>query len=329
MSSTATDGGEAALVGDIGGTNARLALARMNAGKIELSNRQTFACAEYPGLEAVIEAYFQQQGVKQRPARACIAAAGPVANGALAMTNLNWKISEAGIESTGVGKARLINDFQAFARAAPALEVGDLHPIGPHDRAKETGSLVVLGPGTGLGVSALVRDRGEEIAEASEGGHISFAPIDELEVEVWRWLMRRFGRVSAERLICGPGLANLYEALAEIDGAQSSRIEAAQIVAQARSGEARALACIGRFCGLLASFAGDLALIHLARGGVFIGGGMMPAMLDLIDATAFRTRFEAKGRFTALMAAIPTLVIVRPDAALVGSAKIALQAAGA
>ncbi|MDB5438305.1 MAG: glk [Caulobacteraceae bacterium] len=325
MSSTATDGAETALVGDIGGTNARLALARIQAGKIELFSRQTFACAQYDGLEAVIETYFQQQSVKLRPARACIAAAGPVANGALAMTNLNWKISEAGIESTGVAKARLINDFQAFAYAAPALEAADLHPIGPHGRAKDSGSLVVLGPGTGLGVSALVRDRGEEVAEASEGGHIAFAPTDELEVEIWRWLTRRFGRVSAERLICGPGLANLYEALAEIDGVETSRLEAAEIVAQARAGEARALACICRFCGLLASFAGDLALIHLARGGVFIGGGMTPAMLDLIDPAAFRTRFEAKGRFTAMMSAIPTLVITRPDAALVGSAKVALQ----
>jgi len=311
------------LVGDVGGTNVRLALAEAPDAGGRLLAPWKRPRREFDGVEAAVDAFLQEQGAR-RPADAVIAIAGPVDEGAVVSTNSRWGISEAGLVAAGFSRARLVNDFAALAMGAAALGPQDLAPLDKLEPGEE-GTLAVVGAGTGFGVSALVRSFEGLSVIASEGGHASFAPADDTEVEIWRLLSERYGHVSVERVLSGPGLANLHWALARIAGADIEPRSPAEIVAAARAGDAHCEAAVARFCAIYGGVAGDVALMFGARSGVFIGGGIAPRLLDIMRAGAFRARFEGKGRFRDYLSGIPVRVILHPYAALIGAARMALD----
>jgi glucokinase len=310
----------AGLVGDIGGTHARFALADAE-GRI--GEPRTYANRDFASLEAVIHAYLGEAGARRRPALAVLAVAGPVTKGAMRFTNLDWEISEERLQrEAGFKDARLINDFAAQALGAPRVSAQGLRRVGPEVSGAPGGTLAVLGPGTGFGVAGLVREGGRESVLATEGGHVGLAPCDETEVEVWRFLSRRRGRVSVERVLSGPGLYELYCALAEIEGLPARLSDQRQVQAAAADGDKLAAATLDRFCLMLGSTAGDIALGLGARGGVYVTGGVAQGLADTIASGGFRDRFEAKGRFEGYMRAIPTWLILEPYTALIGAASV-------
>jgi glucokinase len=314
------------LVGDVGGTNARFALARMIDGQPVLESPESFPAERYPTFLKGVAAFID--GCEVKPTGGVIAVAGPVTDGEIDLTNSPWRVSEAELRTLGLNPVRLINDFEALAWGAPVVPADQLASLGGPDEGEPLSAIAVLGPGTGFGVSALARDiHGNEIAMPSEGGHACFAPGDAIEDEILRILRRRYDRVSIERLICGPGLLNMHRALAEIDGRDSHIDDPAQITDEAMENpNSHCGATLARFCAILGAVAGDIALTTGARGGVYIAGGIAPRILPFLQASPFRERFERKGRFKDYMAAIPTRVILHKHAALLGAARVAFAA---
>lgn len=310
------------LVGDIGGTNARFALVEFDGQDPRLIEPTAYKGEEYGSAEDAIAHYLQKVGVKH-PDQAVVAVAGPIDHGQVHMTNLDWRISEDSLRRAGGFRAaKLINDFTAQALAAPRLSPKDLRQIGALPTSGE-GDLAILGPGTGFGVAGLVRRHGQEIPLPTEGGHVAFAPTDEVEIEVLRALTRQLnGRVSVERILSGPGMEDLHLALAAAEGRQVEPLTAKQITERAGEGCADSLATVNRFCAVLGSTAGDIALTLGARGGVFIAGGIAPRIIDILEKSPFRERFEAKGRLSDFTQAIPTHVILHPHTALIGAALV-------
>jgi glucokinase len=311
------------LVGDVGGTNARFALATVVDGKITLDRHQSFPAAEQPTFLGAVKAYLD--GCDVRPTGAVLAVAGPITAGVVDMTNSPWRISEEELATLGLAPARLINDFVAQAWGATVVARDQLASLGGPEEGDPHAAIAVLGPGTGFGVSAIIRDEnGRELAMPSEGGHACFAPGDPIEDEILRILRRRYERVSIERLICGPGLLNMHRALAEIDGRETHIDDPAQITTQAMEDPRGPCgATLARFCAILGAVAGDIALTTGARGGVYVAGGIAPRILPFLKASPFRERFERKGRYQDYMAAIPTHVILDKQAALLGAARVA------
>lgn len=316
------------LVGDVGGTNARFALAHNVDGRPVLEHVESFPAEIHPTFLDGVKAYLD--GCPLKPTGGVIAVAGPVTDGAIDLTNSPWRVSEDELQTLGLKPIRLINDFEALAWGAPVVPEDELASLGGPAQGDPHAAIALVGPGTGFGVSALARDaHGHEMALPSEGGHACFAPGDEIEDEVLRILRRRYDRVSIERLICGPGLLNLHRALAEIDGRETHIDDPAQITAQALEDPTSPCgATLARFCAMLGAVAGDIALTTGARGGVYIAGGIAPRILPFIQASPFRRRFERKGRFQDYMAAIPTKVILHRHAALLGAARVAFAEAG-
>jgi glucokinase len=310
----------AGLVGDVGGTNARFAMVDVD-GKLRFP--KTYPSESYASLNEIIEEYVTTTCGKHRPHRASIAVAGPVVDGETQFTNLSWTVSRTDLVAAFEFEAvSLMNDFAAQALAAPVLEPDDLRRIGPELRSSGDCPIAVLGPGTGFGVAALARtEHGDEAPLATEAAHAGFAPYDEIEVEVWRALRAKYGRVSTERVLSGQGLYDLYGVMAGLRGLPAACGDEKAVHAAALAGDELAIAVLDRFCEILGGVAGDLALAYGARGGVFIGGGIAPRLLDRLAAGGFRRRFEDKGRLSDYVAGVPTQVIVHPYAALVGAAR--------
>ncbi|MDZ4363198.1 glucokinase [Brevundimonas sp.] len=315
------------LVGDVGGTNARFAIAHMIQGKPVLEHHQSFPASEHPTFLGGVKAFID--GCDVKPTGGVIAVAGPVTDGEIDLTNSPWRVSEAELETLGMKPVRLINDFEPLAWGAPVVPADQLASLGGPEEGDPDSAIAVLGPGTGFGVSALVRDgRGGEMAMPSEGGHACFPPGDAVEDEILRILRRRYDRVSIERLICGPGLLNMHRALAEIDGRETHIEDPAEITETALANpNSPCGATLARFCAILGAVAGDIALTTGARGGVYIAGGIAPRILPFLKASPFRERFERKGRFADYMKAIPTNVILHKHAALLGAARVAFAQA--
>ncbi|MNE30514.1 Glucokinase [compost metagenome] len=316
------------LVGDVGGTNARFALARMVEGQIVLDHHESFPAHEHPTFLGGVKAFLD--GCEVKPSGGVLAVAGAVTEGTIDLTNSPWRVSEGELQTLGLNPVRLINDFEALAWGAPIVPENQLASLGGPVEGLHDAAIAVLGPGTGFGVSALARDsHGREIALPSEGGHACFAPGDVVEDEILRILRRRYDRVSIERLICGPGLLNMHRALAEIDGRETHIDDPAQITQEALEDmNSPCGATLARFCAILGAVAGDVALTMGARGGVYIAGGIAPRILPFLKASPFRERFERKGRFQPYMEAIPTKVILHKQAALLGAARVAFAEAG-
>jgi glucokinase len=316
------------LVGDVGGTNARFAIARRVDGVISLDHHESFPAEKYPTFLKGVAAFVD--GCEVKPTGGVIAVAGPVTDGAIDLTNSPWAVSETQLRTLGLDPVRLINDFEALAWGAPIVPEADLAQLGGPAEGDPHSAIAVLGPGTGFGVSALARDvHGLEVAMPSEGGHACFAPGDAVEDEILRILRQRYDRVSIERLICGPGLLNMHRALAQIEGRETHIDDPAQITQEALENPNSACgATLARFCAILGAVAGDVALTMGSRGGVYIAGGIAPRILPFLKASPFRERFERKGRFQDYMADIPTWVITHKHAALLGAARVAFAEAG-
>jgi glucokinase len=313
------------LVGDVGGTNARFALARMVDGRPVLQQHQSFPAEQYPTFLKGVAAFVDGGAVK--PSGGVSAVAGPVEAGAIDLTNSPWAVSETELQTLGLNPVRLINDFEALAWGAPVIPADSLEPLGGPGAGDPHATIAVLGPGTGFGVSALLRDAlGREMAMPSEGGLACFPRGVPVEDEILRILRRRYDRVSIERLICGPGLLNLHRALAEIDGRETHIDDPAEITTTALADpDSPCGATLARFCAILGAVAGDIALTTGARSGVYIAGGIAPRILPFLKASAFRERFERKDRYEAYMAGIPTWVITHKHAALLGAARVAFS----
>ena len=308
------------LVGDLGGTNARFALVEAKDGRPAPLEIKSYAAKDYASPEDAIETYLKDTGAK-RPASAVLAVAGPITNGAMHFTNLDWKVSESRLISVGGFKAaRLLNDFAAQALGAPRLDPAKLQVLGPKLERPEEGALVILGPGTGFGVAGLVRHGGTETVLDTEGGHVGFAPTDDFEIEIWRRFAKGRERISIERVLSGSGLHELYQAIGDIEGKPAPLPDAKSVQTAAEAGDALAGHAIDRFCRILGSTAGDFALAFGARAGVYVTGGVAEKLAAELARGEFRERFEAKGRFEAYMKAIPTWLVTDPYAALVGAA---------
>lgn len=307
---------------DIGGTHARFALAEVEAGRVvDLRSICTFRAADHPGLRSAWEAFRAEIG-RPLPAAAAIAAAGSVRDGALKLTNNPWAMPLAEISSgLGVERYTLVNDFGAVAHAVAQLGDGHFSYLcGPDRPLPADGAISVIGPGTGLGVALLLRRGGHCHVVETEGGHIDFAPLDEVEDRILDRLRRRHGRVSAERIVSGPGLANFYQALAETGGHAPGLSDEKALWKAALAGEdGLAAAALDRFCLSLGSVAGDIALAQGAR-GVAIGGGLGLRLAGHLPGSGFRDRFVAKGRFERRMAEIPVRIINHAQPGLFGAA---------
>lgn len=308
------------LVGDVGGTNARFAVVDPQG---HIRNPRSFPNRDYGSLADIIAEYVETTCGKKRPARAVIAVAGPVIDGEIEFTNLDWRVSEGDLLAHFEFEAvELINDFAAQALACPLLEGQDLRELGGEGRRPvHNGPIVALGAGTGFGVAGLARSDRGDIAIATEGGHAGFAPVDEVEQEVWRRLNLKYGRVSIERLLSGQGLHDLYVALADMRGEQAVLPDEAAVTAEGLSGDPRAAETLDRFGAILGSVAGDLALTYGARGGVFVSGGIAPRIAERLATGPFRARFEDKGRLSDFVQPIPTYLVLHPYPAIVGAAR--------
>jgi len=308
------------LVADVGGTHARFA--SQFAPRAPLVEAGRYACADFPSLQDALRHHLDERRLPQ-PAEAAIGIATPITGDAVRMTNNAWSFSIAQMKaSLGLQRLLVINDFTALALALPALPTTDLQAIGG-GTAQAGGAMALIGAGTGLGVSGLLRadEDGSYVPIAGEGGHVSLSTASEEEDAVLRVLRGRFGHVSAERVLSGPGIENLYRALAELRG-QPAVLANASAVTGAAHGDALAMDALRFFCSLLGQAAGNLALTLGARGGVYIGGGIVPKLGAAFDAALFRQRFEDKGRFAAYLAAIPTWLIRSSDqAALLGASR--------
>lgn len=315
----------ALLIGDIGGTNARFALA--DSAGAHFACEQTLACADFESAEDAIHAYLDGQGLDEPPV-ICLAVAGPVINQSVRFTNNHWSIDAAELsERFPAAHIRLLNDFEAIAYSLPLLGPGDLETIGLKGEridSKRDFNVGVLGPGTGLGVAGLIGRGGQRFAIVTEGGHVGFAPETQMQFEVHRQLRERFQRVSDERLLCGPGLENIYWAIRKIHGKRSVRVDAAEIFRRAMDkSDIHATETLNLFYEALGQAAGNVALSLGAYDGIYIGGGILKRYPDLLKTSAFRTGFENKGRYRALMESIPTQLIIHPQPGLYGACDMA------
>ena len=320
-----------ALLADIGGTNARFALAdlQLRAPLLNDSLRQ-YEVAQFASLADAARHYLAAMPESAAGiGSAVFAVAGRVDGDEARITNHPWVISRRALQqSLGLQQLLLVNDFAAQAMAIPLLAGDDLIGIGapllPTNRATSA-TYAVIGPGTGLGVSALIVRDGHCLALETEGGHVGFAAATAEESAIVQRLALRFGRASNERLLSGGGLLNIHRALSEIDGETALELRPQDVTAGADAGDARCQRTVAIFCAAFGAIAGDLVLTLGAWDGVFLTGGLVPKLLPDMQASAFRARFEAKGRFAPAMARVPTLAVVHPHAGLLGAAAFAIE----
>jgi glucokinase len=311
------------LLADIGATHARFAL---ETAPGVLRNVAVLLCDEYTGIVPLLNAYLAQAQAQTggvRISHAAFALANPISGDFIRMTNRDWQFSTDEVRrALGLTTLLIVNDFTALAMALPGFKPEDLLQVGggkpqPHAVAG------VLGPGTGLGVSGVIPTVDGFVTLGSEGGHVNFAPADEREFAILQYAWREWQHVSNERLISGPGMEIIYRALAQRNGVEAPNRTAAEIASCAlEQNDPLCLEVLECFAGMLGGAAANLAVTLGAFGGIFIGGGIVPRVAQWFATSPFRTRFEAKGRFSSYLAQIPTYVIMTPNPALYGVASI-------
>lgn len=313
------------LLADIGGTNARFALVKSG----ELSTIRSVPVAQYSGIQDALSRILGIRPGSHSLAGAIIAVAGPVDNDRCVLTNSLWTVDGAQLRhALGLPSVRVINDFEALAWSIPYLSADDLFAIGPK-QGVQSAPCAVLGPGTGLGVALLLKGPKGITAVSTEGGHVTLPSTSPRETAVINHLRARFGHVSAERVLSGQGLENLYHAIRTIDNEDAPDKSAAEITQAAVAGRCIvSAASLDMFCAVLGTVAGNVALTLGARGGIYIAGGIAPHALDYLANSEFRRKFEAKGRLRSYLSAIPVNVIVHPDSAFIGMKTLVGQQVG-
>lgn len=311
------------LICDIGGTNARFQIIAESGA--EPTGFDSVRTADFADMEAAIE---QAVLAKSRiqPRSAIIAAAGPITPDGLNLTNCHWNIVPGNfLQLAAFTQLLLMNDFEAQALALPCLTMDNGVAIGKSsDGGDNTQTKVVLGPGTGLGVGMLVRAGGKWIPVPGEGGHVDLGPRTVREIEIWQHLEPIEGRISAEQVICGDGLVNLYQACCKADGVTMVHRSPADIsLVASAGGDIHAEEALSIFCVALGRIAGDLALTCMARGGVYIGGGIAQKILPYLQTSGFRDAFVDKAPHRQLMQSIATIAVTHPLPALLGLAAYA------
>ena len=315
---------------DIGGTHARFAIAEVEGGRVvSIAQETVLKTAEHASLQTACEAFGAALG-RPLPRAAGIAVAGPVAGEVLKLTNNPWIIRPALIpEKLGFDRFTLCNDFTAVGHAVAHIDDENfLHLCGPDRPLPRSGAISIVGPGTGLGVGLLVRNAAVYQVVPTEGGHIDFAPLDGIEDAILHRLRARYRRVSVERIVAGPGLANIHDALAALEGRAVVPMDDKTLWTAALAGDdSLAAAALDRFCLSLGSVAGDIALAQGAV-GVVIAGGLGLRLADHLPRSGFRQRFVAKGRFEAMMAGLPVKLLTYPQPGLLGAAAAYAQEHG-
>ncbi len=309
------------VIGDIGGTNARFRI--LIDAHAEPKSFPNLLTTEYDTVEEAI-----QQGVLDKismyPRSIILAAAGPIEDNGLELTNCNWSIRpERMMRELSFDNVVLLNDFEAQALAATSYRDEDIVNIGS-GVAEEHANRVVFGPGTGLGVAGLVHARNTWIPLPGEGGHVDFGPRSTRDIEIWSVLEKVEGRISAEQVISGRGIMNIYQALSKIAGTPGKLSSSEEVTAAALLGsDAAAKETIELFCCYLGRIAGDLALTFLARGGVYIAGGICRQIAKILAESGFRDEFENKYPHRELLQSVPTFLVMHESAALTGLAAFA------
>jgi glucokinase len=310
------------LLADVGGTNARFAW-QAGAGA-PITEVKVLPCGDYPSLQDAVLAYLNGLG-RGTPHAAAIAIANPITGDHIRMTNHHWSFSQAAVKAQfGFGTLRLLNDFTALALALPDLSPNELRQVGG-GMAQPHAALGLVGAGTGLGVSGLLPSGlGGWVPLEGEGGHVTLPATTARERLVMDGLIRRYGHASAERVACGQGLLDTFLLLCEADGVFVGALNSAADVSDAalKAGQPQALEALNMFCAMLGSVAGNLALTLGARGGVYVGGGIVPRLGTWFDSSPFRERFETKGRFQRYLSELPVWVITSAQSpALIGAAR--------
>lgn len=323
------------LAGDIGGTKTNLALYTTDDGGTHATAAATYVSQDASDLEEMIADLLQKHPAAV--AAACFGIACPVMDGKCQPTNLAWAVSEKKLrQQFGWPQVQILNDLTTTAIAVPHLDGQALFTLNL-GRAPQKGNLALVAPGTGMGQALLLYDGGRYLPMASEGGHADFAPADPDEIALWQFLHLRFGHVSVERVLSGQGLVNIFDWLAATSPLQVTTAvrqamadsDPAQVITlhAINGSDSLCRQALMRFCRILGSVAGNLALTGLATGGVFLGGGIPPKILSILKTSEFMASFTAKGRFSDFLAAIPVYVICDDKAALIGAGQRALELA--
>ncbi|ADN75315.1 glucokinase [Ferrimonas balearica DSM 9799] len=309
------------LVADIGGTNARFALAHCTGAGIEVSQARHFPSADFASLEAVARHYLDT--LESAPALdgGCLAVAGPVAGERIALTNLNWYANVSELQrQLGLPRLAVINDFVAYAYSIPQLPDSQRQVVKPGEPMAGA-PRVVLGPGTGFGVASLVPTERGWLAIPCEGGHISLAATNERQAALVEILRRRFPHVSVETVLCGRGLVNLYQAMGQLLNLPAPLTTPAEITSAAQGGQdLLARETLAEFCRWLGSVTADLVLAQGARGGACLGGGILPRIAEFLQHSDFTQAFGHKGLMTGYLEPVPVELALKSDTALMGAA---------
>lgn len=311
------------IIADIGGTNLRIATTDSNQ---KIDNIKLYQCNLYSGLAEIVQDYLSGLDTNGAGLNACFAIACPVDNDMISMTNLPWKFSKTELQNTlNLATMHFINDYTAIAHAVPALTIDQKVQIGS-GKVVPNKPISICGPGTGLGVANVVYVNNQWFSLGGEGGHVDFAPTDELEIKILNFLLKKYKHVSYEQLLSGLGIEQIYQALMSIKGLEPKAFKAKDITEKAINNECDVCKeSLDKFCEILGSFAGNLSLTLASFGGVYIAGGIVPRFIEYVKSSNFRTRFEAKGRFEAFNQAIPTFVITEPQPGLMGASAFLCQ----
>ncbi|GLX86432.1 glucokinase [Thalassotalea loyana] len=305
------------LVADIGGTNIRI-------GQVVDNNTinaiEVFQCRDFPSLADVFKHYLAGNGLSETTLNVCLAIACPVEQDLVVMTNMPWQFSKTELKDTlNLKNLFVINDYTAIAHAVPFLTDEQKVQIG-RGEALANRPISICGPGTGLGVANVVPSEHGWISLGGEGGHVDFAPIDETEAAILRFLLKKYSHVSYEQLLSGLGIEQIYQALADYKGVEAKSLAAHEISAAALDkSDDLCLEALEQFCKILGSFAGNLALTLSSFSGVYIAGGIVPRFIEFLKQSEFRTRFEEKGRLSPFNQNIPTYVITEAQPGLLGA----------
>lgn len=313
------------IVADIGGTSIRIARTSNTSGKLDCIRE--YRCADFSNVDTAIE-YYLSNAELRRPDHVALAVAGAVTGDTVQLTNGAWSFSQVRLQAHfGLKSLRVLNDFEALALSLPHFQPTDLCPVGD-GRSVDRAPMAVVGPGTGLGVAAIISSaRNSWLSVSSEGGHMTYSPATDFETEILRAAWRERKHISAEAFMSGTGLPILYRAIGRVRGEPFNVDIVADDIGRLalESSDALCSRTIDVFCEMLGTIAGNVALLFCARGGVFIGGGIVPKILPLFIRSGFRARFESKGRLGEYVRQIPTAVITAENPALSGLSAIILE----